>query len=112
MRHSRNDSEQCQDGGRKPPRFDIAELCEGLIVQRLLTGHARHDDRSRDREQKSGYLGNQSVAHRKRRITLEGLRQAHTVLQATDQRSAKDVDQQDENAGNCVAPNKLTGAVH
>jgi len=73
---------------------------------------ARDQDGDRHGQQQRRNLRHQSVADREQRVGAACIGQRHAVLGSADDGAAEQVDEHDEDAGDGIAADELTGTVH
>ena len=87
-------------------------MLHDLPPQVLFLAHPGHHHGRCHRDQKAWNLGHQGVANRQQNIGISRLTGRETVLQHTNGKATKNIDQENQNAGHCIATHKFGGAVH
>ena len=90
----------------KLPAYVGAEVC------RILRRHPRYNDARRDGDQQGWDLTDKPVADCQDRVDADRLGHRHAVLACSDRNPADDVDDRNNQAGDCVALHEFHRAVH
>ena len=111
--HAGNQSEHADDRCGQPDHARIVEeLGKKLLRDVLGVANARHHHARGNRDDQRRDLGHQTVADRQQRVSLGRCPDVEIVLQHTDEQSAEDVDEHNQDAGDGVAADELRRAVH
>ncbi len=109
-RHGRQDEQQ--ERRHEQGAWEIAELAQHRLVGRAARAALGHQQARAQRYDQGGDLRHEAVAHRQLGEHVGRVRQRHAVPRHPDHDAAEDVDGQDDQARDGVAPHELGGAVH
>lgn len=108
-------SAECQKrnhGNARQKRHEQRELLQQRFVGRTGVARFRNQQASRGRNDQRGQLCDQTITNRKDRVGMSGIGKRKALLRDTDDHPADDVDEDNQQACNCIAANEFGGAVH
>ncbi len=113
VRHAGDQPEYAQDACCQCQHHRVPEqLGHQLLADVLLGGDASHHKTGCRGNDQRRYLCHQAIADGEQRVGLGRIARAHVVLQDSDNQSANDVDEQDQDACDSIAADELRGTVH
>ncbi len=115
-RDGRNARQQCQHEHHGRGHAERLRIAGELLDQRLVgrAGDACLGDQKAGggRDHQCRDLRDEAVADGQQRVGAAGLAEAQALLGDADDDAADDVDERDEQAGDCVAAHEFRGTVH
>ena len=114
MRHARDHAQNAHDERHQTQCTRQREQLAGNLLADVVVAvtHARDQQAGRHRDHQRRHLGHQRVTDGQQHVVVGGRGQRQTVLHHPDDETAHQVDHQDQDAGDGVAPHELRRAVH
>ena len=108
-----DDREQEQGaGGNEQGLRTAEELSTDFPVELVSRGAPRDDHAGGRGDDQGGDLGDQAIPHREQRVGPQGIHERHALLRHPDHEPTDDVDDVDQQPGDCITANELAGAIH
>ena len=112
-RQRRHQRERDQQSAGAAQHVGTREELRGQVrAQRAVGGHARDHHAHRSRDEEGGKRGDQRVADREQRERIERIQRREPVVGYADEHAAGEIQRDDDERGDRIAFDELTGAVH
>ena len=111
--HSWGDAEEGEHhGGDGEGAWVKGELFADVGAEVGIFAGSGDENTGGDADHEGGDLGDQTIADGEDGIFLQGFDHGEAFLDDADGKAAEDIDEGDENSGDGIAPDELTGPVH
>ena len=113
MWHARQQTQQAQHATRNEQRALVAAHLLGQLLRKVVFGgHARYQNTRRRRNDQGRHLRHQTIANGERAVQGKRFAEAQVVRNHPDDQAANQIDDQNQDASNGIAPHKLRRTVH